>query len=519
MCVADSYDAMSFRRPYRQGLTYDECLDELERCSGGQFDPGMIIAFRRVLGRIADGRRVATRVATQAAATIDPDTLEAFRDRDDERRPEHAGLVLGLREASASDPTACRVTGLVRRGRKTVVVADSAPDMPDKPHIGDEFVTDDELVEVFAGRSLAANVLLVDQWGLWIRGVAPVAGRAGGIAAVVTAGIPATAGITEVEGLRSTVAQTFASMLQDAALQSGRTELEAITDGLTGLYNHRYFHERLGEELERCREQGTSLALLFLDLDDFRAFNDQHGHGSGDRALRAVARVLEDSVRHVDLAARYGGEEFAAILIDTTEEGALEVAERIRSGIGRTPFASGSDSLSVSIGVATSPKDATFKDELVDKADWAMYLAKRRGRNTVMTFAAEHGADTPEQAALVGADHVAAMGELVAAREAYRQRRRSVIARIALSVGQQLDVPADELHAALAETEAGRHEPRSRAQRIAALSAAYEALVVERPYRSRISEAETLEEVLRCPALGDDDELAHALKRVLAHGI
>ena len=106
-----------------------------------------------------------------------------------------------------------------------------------------------------------------------------------------------------------------------------------------------------------------------------------HGHGSGDKALRAVARVLESSVRHVDLVARYGGEEFAAILIDTEEVGALEVAERIRSGITRTVVA-GTDTLSVSIGVATCPRDATFKDELVDKADWAMYLAKRRGRDT-----------------------------------------------------------------------------------------------------------------------------------------
>ena len=89
----------------------------------------------------------------------------------------------------------------------------------------------------------------------------------------------------------------------------------------------------------------------------------------------------------MDLVARYGGEEFAAILIDTAEAGALEVAERVRAGITRTQF--GADTLSVSIGVATCPKDATFKDELVDKADWAMYLAKRRGRDKVMTFSAD----------------------------------------------------------------------------------------------------------------------------------
>ena len=206
-------------------------------------------------------------------------------------------------------------------------------------------MSDDELAEAFAGRDLPANVLYVDQWGVWISGVAPVTDADGSVVAVVSADIPATEGITEVEGLRSNVAQTFASMLHNAAVQSGRSELEAITDGLTGLYNHRYFHERLSEEIERCQEQGTSLALLFCDLDNFRAFNDLHGHGSGDKALRAVARVLESSVRHVDLVARYGGEEFAAILIDTAEPGALEVAERIRAGITNTQLGAGTDTL------------------------------------------------------------------------------------------------------------------------------------------------------------------------------
>jgi diguanylate cyclase (GGDEF)-like protein len=305
-------------------------------------------------------------------------------------------------------------------------------------------------------------------------------------------------------------------MLHTTAAQSGRSELEAITDGLTGLYNHRYFHERLSYEIERCQEAGTSIALLFCDLDNFRAFNELHGHGSGDKALRAVARVLEGSVRHVDLTARYGGEEFAAILIDTDETGALEVAERVRAGITRAVVA-GSDALSVSIGVATCPKDATFKDELVDKADWAMYLAKRRGRDQVMTFASEHGGDTPEQAAVVRPEHVAAMGELVAAREAFRQRRRSSIAQVALAVARITGVSSADVQAAVAALEAGDGETATAAGRIVTLAEAYQAFVTDRPYRARISEAEALEELLRCPALSGEDGLARAFEQVLAH--
>ncbi len=247
------------------------------------------------------------------------------------------------------------MTAFAREGHKTIVLADSEGGSPESPHLGDEAVTDDELLEVFAGRELPSNVLFVDQWGVWISGVAPVLDDDGAVVAVVSADIPATEGVTEVEGLRSNVAQTFASMLHTAAAQSGRSELEAITDALTGLYNHRYFHERLSYEIDRCQEEGTSIALLFCDLDNFRSFNELHGHGSGDKALRAVARVLEGSVRHVDLVARYGGEEFAAILIDTDEAGALEVAERIRAGITRSVFA-GADALSASIGVATCPR-------------------------------------------------------------------------------------------------------------------------------------------------------------------
>jgi len=516
MCVVDSYDAMSFRRPYRQARSYEECLVELERCGGAQFDPGMVAAFRPVLEGLARGRRFAAEVARKAAARIDPEQHALLRTREDERRPEYATITGTLLAVCAANPPTRYISTHVRMGKKTVIVSDSGEASTDKPHVGDETVTDDEFVEVFGGRSLDATVLFVDQWGVWIRGVAPLLDAEGRVVAVVAVDIPAAEGVAHLEGLHGKVAQTVSSMLQTAAAQAGRTEIEAITDGLTGLYNHRYFHERLSEEMERCVERDTQLALLFLDVDDFRAFNERRGHSAGDSALRSVARIIEESVRHVDLVARFGGEEFAAVLIDTDEEGAMEVAERIRAGIVATTFATGGDSLSVSIGVAVCPGDATSREELIDKADWAMYLAKRRGRDKVLAFSAEHGAATPEQVVSANADHVSSMGDLATAREAYVRRRRAAIAHLSLAVARDLGLDDDGLReVAGAAGAAAPSGELSNAQQIVAVATAYQAMVVERRYRARVSEAEALGELLGCPALLYDRKLAAAFGRVL----
>jgi len=168
-----------------------------------------------------------------------------------------------------------------------------------------------------------------------------------------------------------------------------RIKLEAITDGLTGLYNHRYFHERLDEEIERAQNNGTSLSLLFCDIDNFKAFNDLNGHEAGDYALKEVARIIKNSIRAMDLTARYGGEEFTVILPETEDWGAEYVAERIRSKVAEFSFNTVGaipHPLTLSIGIASFPKDAQDKKSLIDKADWAMYYAKRKGKNQVIRF-------------------------------------------------------------------------------------------------------------------------------------
>jgi diguanylate cyclase (GGDEF)-like protein len=161
----------------------------------------------------------------------------------------------------------------------------------------------------------------------------------------------------------------------------------AVTDGLTGLYNHRHFHERLTLEVERSQRSGLPLSLLMLDVDNFKQFNDTFGHPSGDEVLRQLARVLADTRRANDVVARYGGEEFAVILVDTAKFTAAKVAERVRERVYSNDFSEAAPragTLSVSIGVATFPDDGVDVEALVRSADTALYAAKRAGRNRVV---------------------------------------------------------------------------------------------------------------------------------------
>ena len=130
--------------------------------------------------------------------------------------------------------------------------------------------------------------------------------------------------------------ETSAVTLQGVAFD-GHQQL-AVTDGLTKVYNRRYFEEQLAAELERAKRQKHQTSLILLDVDHFKNFNDTHGHLLGDQVLQGVARVLQKSTRETDLVARYGGEEFAVILPETPPDAALEVAERIRRAIKAHPF-------------------------------------------------------------------------------------------------------------------------------------------------------------------------------------
>jgi len=175
--------------------------------------------------------------------------------------------------------------------------------------------------------------------------------------------------------------------LQDKLKQSNQMLLElSHTDPLTGLNNRRSMMESLDKEFERSTRTQTPLSLLMLDIDHFKRINDNFGHQQGDTVLQVLASLLKEHLRPYDLAARFGGEEFSLILPETSEKDAGMVAERIRQSIQELEL----DDLPIdfrmtaSIGLATSPNEAmATPDDLIREADYALYNAKRRGRNRV----------------------------------------------------------------------------------------------------------------------------------------
>lgn len=165
----------------------------------------------------------------------------------------------------------------------------------------------------------------------------------------------------------------------------------ANMDGLTGLYNHRYFYERLSKSIGQCRTDGTNLALLFIDVDSFKIYNDINGHQQGDKVLRSISDILKSNARENDFISRYGGEEFAIILPSTTEQEALKIAERLRLATEKQHFEGQeympNQNLTISIGIAAFPTMAKSETELVKFADEALYRAKFLKKNNVEIYA------------------------------------------------------------------------------------------------------------------------------------
>ncbi len=164
-------------------------------------------------------------------------------------------------------------------------------------------------------------------------------------------------------------------------------EKQAITDGLTELFNYRYFHHHLERELKRSKRHWYKTSLVMMDIDFFKMYNDTHGHPAGDGILRRVSDIIKDTTRTSDILARYGGEEFVLVLPETPKSAAIKLAEKIRTLIENEKFPNAETQpagrITLSLGVATFPDDANEAEGLVQKADDQLYRAKSQGRNQV----------------------------------------------------------------------------------------------------------------------------------------
>jgi len=170
-------------------------------------------------------------------------------------------------------------------------------------------------------------------------------------------------------------------------LQEQLQEL-AIRDSLTDLFNRRYLHEMLGVEFARSTRSQTSLAILMLDSDHLKDINDKYGHKAGDNFLVHIANVIRENIRAGDIACRYGGDEFVVVLSNVAENVAFERAEKLRESVFSKPIIHENEkvSASVSIGIAMFPAHGSSGEVLLQKADQALYAAKRLGKNKVLAY-------------------------------------------------------------------------------------------------------------------------------------
>jgi diguanylate cyclase (GGDEF)-like protein len=186
----------------------------------------------------------------------------------------------------------------------------------------------------------------------------------------------------DIESLEA-VADICATAIQNSHYVE-RVKQLAYLDGLTGIFNRRFFELRIVEEIDRARRFQSGMGVLMVDIDQFKRLNDEFGHLLGDEVLRQVSSMFHQQVRKIDVVCRYGGEEFAILLSQTNPQHSLAVAEKLRRLVESWQFPGVPQSVTISAGVATFPDHGTTRDELVKSADAGLYAAKQGGRNRVL---------------------------------------------------------------------------------------------------------------------------------------
>ena len=248
--------------------------------------------------------------------------------------------------------------------------------------------------------------------------------------------------------LVANIANQAGIIIENAQLYT-HANIRANTDELTGLYNHRHFHERLEQEIARGSRFGNTFSLIMMDIDLFKAYNDIYGHLAGDQVLRKVGKYIESSIRSIDLAFRYGGEEFAIILPEARLDDAYKVAERIRKTI-ESKTSSRAMPITVSLGLANWPNDGVMKEEIIGRADVALYRAKQTGRNRACLSSDVLKPETP----LIGAELEArpralsiiyALAATVDAKDSYTYGHSRKVSEYSVAMAEALKLPQDRI--------------------------------------------------------------------------
>ena len=244
------------------------------------------------------------------------------------------------------------------------------------------------------------------------------------------------------------IANQAGVIIENAQLYK-RAKTRANTDELTGLYNHRSFHDRLEEEIARGSRFGGTFSLIMLDIDLFKSYNDIYGHLAGDQVLRKVGRYLQNAVRSIDLAFRYGGEEFAVILPEARLDDAYKVAERIRKTI-ESKTSSRAMPITASLGVGNWPNDGVMKEEVIGLADAALYRAKQTGRNRTCLSSDVLKPDS----SLIGIEletrpralsMIYALAATVDAKDNYTYGHSKKVSEYAVAVAEKLNMAQDKM--------------------------------------------------------------------------
>ncbi|MFC1906936.1 diguanylate cyclase [Chloroflexota bacterium] len=236
-------------------------------------------------------------------------------------------------------------------------------------------------------------------------------------------------------------------MVENAQLYAA-ARMRANTDDLTGLYNHRYFHESLEEEISRGLRFGSTFTLVLLDLDLFKGYNDTHGHLAGDEVLRQVGQAIKGSLRNTDMAFRYGGDEFALILASTSPDNAHKVSERVRSNI-EEGMSSKELPITCSLGVSSWPADGLMKDALIQSADSTLYHAKRWGNRTCLASELIPPNVTPSEASSSAKQGmlstIYALAATVDARDHHTYGHSRQVSNYAAALGEALGLTPEKL--------------------------------------------------------------------------